>query len=135
MFLIAGVGALPLRPAMLGIWIVGILFYFLAFSWVLGVARSFWITLVLVLMPAWAVSSMRALGGYITAFSATAVAFYLITRNDNLRSTPWIMAGCVSAIIYFSQPLWLPGLLPIVLFFLVSSRRLSFWVCYVSRIV
>ncbi|PYR88698.1 MAG: hypothetical protein DMF84_27450 [Acidobacteria bacterium] len=134
-FVIFGVGALPLKLAMLGIWIVGILFYFLAFSSVLGATRSFWITLVLILMPAWAASSMKALSGYITAFSATAVAFYLITRNDNLRSTPWLFAGGVSAIIYFSQPLWLPGLLPIVLFFLFSSRRLSFWFFYLSGIV
>ena len=43
-FVIFGVGALPLKLAMLGIWIVGILFYFLAFSSVLGATRSFWIT-------------------------------------------------------------------------------------------
>jgi hypothetical protein len=131
-FAIFGAGAVPLKLAMLAIWIVGIFFYFLAYSRPLGTIRSFWITLLLVVMPAWAAASMKAWSGYLTAFSATAVAIYLITRNDNRRSVPWLIAGGLSGIIYFSQPLWLPSLLPIVLFFLVSSRRLGFWVSYLS---
>ena len=74
-FLVAGVGAVPLKLAMLAVWLAGIFFYFLAFSRTLGRARSFWITLVLVLMPAWAVSSMKAWSGYLTAFSLTERCF------------------------------------------------------------
>lgn len=74
-FLIFGAGVVPLKIAMLAIWFAGIAFYFLAFARVLGTARSFWTTLVLVLMPAWAATSMKAWSGYITAFSVTAVAF------------------------------------------------------------
>lgn len=72
-FLIFGAGVVPLKIAMLAIWFAGIAFYFLAFARVLGTARSFWTTLVLVLMPAWAATSMKAWSGYITAFSVTAV--------------------------------------------------------------
>jgi hypothetical protein len=131
-FLIFGAGAVPLKLAMLGIWTVGIAFYFLAFSRPLGKTRSFWITLLLVLMPAWAATSMKAWSGYITAFSAAAIVIHLITRNDNRRAAPWLIAGGVSGFIYFAQPLWLPGLLPIALYFLWSSRRRIFWLSYVS---
>jgi hypothetical protein len=134
-FLLFGAGAVPLKIAMLAIWLVGIVFYFLAFLRPLGATRSFWITMVLVLMPAWAATSMKAWSGYITAFAATAVAMYVITRNDNRRSFPWVFAGAVAGVIYFAQPLWLPSLLPIVLFYLASGRRLAFWVAFASGVV
>jgi hypothetical protein len=124
-------GAVPLKLAMLAVWIVGICFYFLAFSRPLGTARSFWITLLLVVMPAWAVASMKAWSGYVTAFSATALVLHLITRNDHLRSSSLLIAGGVSAIIFFSQPLaCFQACCRSSSFFLVSSRRLSFWLCY-----
>jgi hypothetical protein len=131
-FLIAGASPISLKVAMLAIWILGIAFYFLAFSRVFGARRSFWSTLLLVLMPAWAATSMKAWSGYITAFSATALVIYLINRNENRRAVPWLLAGGVSGLIYFSQPLWLPGLMPIVVFFLISSRKVSCWLSYVS---
>ena len=134
-FLLFGAGAVPLKIAMLAIWLAGIVFYFLAFLRPLGATRSFWITMVLVLMPAWAATSMKAWSGYITAFAATAVAMYVITRNDNRKSFPWVFAGAVAGVIYFAQPLWLPSLLPIVLFYLASGRRLAFWVAFASGAV
>jgi hypothetical protein len=131
-FAIFGAGAVPLKSAILAVWIVGVCLYFLAFSRPLGIARSFWITLLLVLMPAWAAASMKAWSGYVTAFSATALVIYLIVRNENRKPGPWLIAGGGSGIIFFAQPLWLPSLMPIVLFFLWSGRRLSFWLSYVG---
>jgi hypothetical protein len=131
-FLLFGAGAVPLKIAMLAVWLLGIAFYFLAFSRPLGATRSFWVTLVLVLMPAWAATSMKAWSGYITAFSTTALVLYLITRNDNRRPAPWFFAGVATGAIYFAHPLWLPGLLPILLFYLASSRRLAFWLSFAS---
>ena len=121
-FIISSPGAVPLKMAILAIWIAGIAFYFLAFARVLGTARSFWITLLLVLMPAWAAAAMKAWSGYVTAFSATGATLYLLTRNDATRAR-WLIPGGLSAIIYFAQPLWLPSLLPIVLYFLWSNER------------
>jgi hypothetical protein len=134
-FLLFGAGAVPLKIAMLAIWLVGIVFYFLAFLRPLGATRSFWITMVLVLMPAWAATSMKAWSGYITAFAATGVAIYLITRNGNREPSPWLFAGAAAGVIYFAQPLWLPGLVPIVLFYLASSRRLAFWISFATGAV
>jgi hypothetical protein len=133
-FLIAGVAPVPLKAAILAVWIAGVWLYFLAFSRVLGAARSFWITLLLVLMPAWAAASMKAWSGYVTAFSATAAVVYLITRYSS-RTAAWLASGAITGIIYFSQPLWLPGLLPIVAYWLLANRRPLCWLGYGSGVL
>ncbi len=134
-FLVAGTGALPLKVAMLALWTVGIVAFFLAVCRLSGIGRSFWITLVLVLMPAWALWSMKARSGYVTAFTATAVLFSLLLRDrDRPRSVVWLMAGALTSLIYLAQPLWLPGALPIVGFLLVAHRRPSFGFLYVAGI-
>lgn len=134
-FALFGAGPVTLKLAILAVWIVGAAFYFRAFSRVVGTARSFWITLLLVLMPAWAATSMKAWSGYVTAFAATGVAIDFITRNGDRRAGPWLGAGVATAAIYFAQPLWLPGLLPIVFYYLVKSRRLPCWMAYMSGTV
>jgi hypothetical protein len=121
-FLIVGVATIPLKLAMLAVWIIGVCFYFLACARTLGCARAFWIVLLLVLMPAWAVSSMKAWSGYITAFSATGAIFYLLSHSE-LSRTGCAAAGGLTAIVYLAQPSWLPGLLPVAAILFLSSRR------------
>jgi hypothetical protein len=134
-FLIFGAGPAPLKMAILAIWIAGIAFYFLAFARVLGTARSFWITLLLVLMPAWAATAMKAWSGYVTAFSATGAILYLMTRNDATR-VAWVIAGALTGIIYFAHPLWVPSVVPIVLYVLWSNgRRTSLLLSYLAGTV
>jgi hypothetical protein len=133
-FLMLGIGAVALKLAMLALWLAGISFYFLAFSRLLGRQRSFWITLVLVLMPAWAVASMKAWSGYLTAFTLAGALLYVMTNTGPYRSMRYVSAGVLTVLIYLSQPSWLPGLAPIALFFLWSPRRLSPWLAYGSGI-
>jgi hypothetical protein len=134
-FALFGSGAVPLKIAVLAIWIAGVAFYFLAFAGVIGAARSFWITLLLVSMPAWAATAMKAWSGYVTAFAATGVAIYLMTRKD-ATAVPWLIAGAMTGVIYFAQPLWLPSLIPITLYFLwLNRRRISCLGAHVSGIV
>ena len=130
-FLMFGVAAIPLKLAMLAVWIAGVSFYFLALARILGAMRAFSIVLFLVLMPAWAVSSMKAWSGYITAFSATGAILYLLTRDERSPSS-WAVAGGLTAIVYLSQPSWLPGLLPMVAILLLSSRRPAAAFSYIS---
>jgi len=129
-FALFGAGPVTLKIAMLAIWIAGATFYFRAFARVLGTSRSFWIALLLVLMPAWAATSMKAWSGYVTAFAATGLAIDLMIGNVDRRLAPWVGAGAATAVIYFAQPLWLPGLLPIVLYHLAAGRRLRNWLAY-----
>ena len=130
-FLIAGVGALPLKVAMLALWTTGVVFIFLALSRLVGAVRGFWIAAVFVLNPAWAAWSMKAGGGYLTAFTTTAVLAWLLLQ-DQARETVvrWLIAGVLTAIIYLAQPLWLPGVLPMVAAVLLSRRRVSFGLVY-----
>ena len=132
-FVIAGVGAMPLKLAGLALWTLGILFLFLAQARLLGAARSFWIAVLVVLNPAWAVWSMRMGGGYLTSFAASSALVWLLLRDRERESVwRWLVAGVLTALIYLAQPLWLPGLLPIVGVVLVSRRRLSWALSYVS---
>jgi len=134
-FILFGAGAVPLKIAILVIWTAGVAFYFLAFARVIGTARSFWITLVLVLMPAWAATAMKAWSGYVTAFSATGATLYLMT-GKNATGISWLIAGGLTGIIYLAHPLWLPGVLPIVLYFLWSNRgRIGRIASYVAGIL
>lgn len=129
-FAIFGAGPVALKAAMLAIWIAGVVCYFRAFARVLGTPRSFWIALVLVLMPAWAVTSLKAWSGYVTAFAAAGLAVDLVTANVQRRASTWLATSVVTAVVYFAQPLWLPGLIPIVLYHLVASRRARCWSAY-----
>ena len=134
-FLIAGTGVLQLKLAMLALWTVGIAAYFVAVSRLVGNLRSFWITLVLVLMPAWALASMKAWSGYVTAFTAAAVLLNLLTLDrDRPRAIVWLAAGGVTALVYLAQPLWVPGMLPLVAFVLLAQYRRSFGILYLAGI-
>jgi hypothetical protein len=86
-------------------------------------------------MPAWAVTSMKAWSGYATAFAATGVAIDLLTGNRSQRAGPWLGAGVATAVTSLAQPLWLPGLLPIVVYHLVASGRWRNWTTYLTATV
>lgn len=125
-FLLFGIGAVQLKAAMLALWTVGILFIFLALAKAVGIRRSFWITAVLLVTPAWADPSMAAWGGYVTAFTATAILIWLLYRHGGRESwARWAIAGALTAIIYLARPLWLPGAIPFiaVAFFRHGRRR------------
>lgn len=132
-FLIAGIGAVQLKLAMLALWTAGVVGYFLAMARIVGIARGFWIALVLILIPAWGVSSMKAWSGYITAFAAAGMLFALLARDrPPMRSVLWLPSGVLTAIVYLAQPLWLPGVLPIVAFVLFAERRAASFIQYVA---
>ncbi len=123
-FLLFGGGPIPLKLAMLALWTTGVVFLFLALARIVGANRGFWIAAVFLLMPAWAVWSMKARGGYLTAFTASAVLLWLLARDgDRQPIARWLAAGALTGIVYMAQPLWLPGLLTILLVELVRVRR------------
>jgi len=119
-----GTGPIQLKVAMLALWIVGIVFLFLAASTFVGRPRAFWIGVVLLLTPAWAVWSMKARGGYLTAFVASsAIAWILVQDRERDSIARWIAAGILTSIVYLAQPLWLPGVIVIATCVLVARRR------------
>ncbi len=132
-FLLLGTNAVSLKLAMLALWTMGVLFLFLAQARLIGVHRSFWIMMVFLLTPAWAVWSMKARGGYLTSFTATAALLWLLVQ-DRERETPlrWLVAGALTFLIYLAQPLWLPAVLPFLILVLLSRRSLLCIVSYLA---
>lgn len=134
-FALFGAGPVTLKAAILAVWIAGTSCYFRAFARVLSTGPAFAMTLLLVLMPAWAATSMKAWSGYVTAFGATGLVIDLVIRYEDRRATTWLAAGCATALVYLAQPLWIPGLLPIVLYHLAVNRTPSCVTAYATGTV
>jgi hypothetical protein len=132
-FALSHVGALPLKIAMLILWTAGVLFLYLALAKPLGARRSFWITVVFVLTPAWAVWSMKARGGYLTSFTSAAALLWLIVQDRDRHTTArGLAAGALTAVVYLAQPLWLAGVLPILAAVMLSRPRLRWIAAFVT---
>jgi hypothetical protein len=125
-FRIAGAGPLPLKAAMLVLWSGGVCALFLALTHMVGRNRAFWIAAVVVLTPGWAVWSMKARGGYLTSFAAASLLLAIVVRPRE-RDTPawWMAAGALVAVVWLAQPIWMPSVLPFLVYALVSRRRLT----------
>jgi hypothetical protein len=125
-FAVFGSRAIVLKIAILALWTIGVAFLFLAAAHVLRPRRAFWATLVLVLMPAWLEASMKAWAGYVTAFTASAALVWLAGRSQtDKRALYAVLSGCIGAVIYLAQPLWLPGVFVIVLSIAISRRTVA----------
>lgn len=132
-FRVAGVGDVQLKLAMLAIWSSGVIGLFAAMARLLGVRRAFWVAMLFVLLPAWSVWSMKARGGYLTAFAATSwLWFVLLTIRDRPRTRSWSAAGALTALIFLAQRLWLPGVLPAVGWLLWRERRVGAGLAYMG---
>lgn len=132
-FRAAGVGDIQLKLAMLALWCAGVIGLFVAMSHLVGPRRSFWATLVFVLLPAWSVWSMKARGGYLTAFAAASWLWcVLLSVRERSRAGGWFVAGSLTALIFLAQRLWLPGVLPVVAWLLWRDRRIRSALAYVA---
>jgi hypothetical protein len=139
-FKLAAVSSLSLKAAMLGLWIAGVVFLSLAvWRWSCRSAAVLVAALAL-FCPAWGAWSMKARGGYITAFVATSIALWLIgrhgapgsgfgvQRSDSCDSRAralahWIGIGVCVAIAALGQPLWALGLSPFLTLTLATAAR------------
>lgn len=123
-FKLFGIGAVTLRVSLLVIWSIGILFFFQTFLLLTTKRNAFHITLVMVLIPAWALGAMKARGGYITAFTLTSIVIYLIIKlKDKPGYILSIILGLITGIIYLSRPFWLPGLVPVYVYLYIYKKN------------
>lgn len=133
-FTVFGAGAIPLKLAMLVLWCTGVVSHHRALSRVVGTGWATMAMALLVMMPAWAVWSMKARGGYLTAFAATGAILALLARSpvgdDGPAPGPglpawarWTMVGAACGVVFLAQRLWLPGLAPVVLAAAWLERR------------
>jgi hypothetical protein len=124
-----GISELAIRLSILCLWTTGIVFFFLSLR-KLEPLKNKWIPLILTLLfifsPTWYLWSMKARGGYITAFAFSFFVIYFIFHKKwNQSILKNLIVGFFLVVIYESQTLWLPGLLPIVFMHFISSRKIK----------
>ena len=124
-YFLFGITTLSVKLAMLALWATGVLFLYKAFR-LINKGYS-WLPLLLILVfiwsPAWAVWSMKARGGYLTSFALTSIALTCLFR-DKKSSFAWSGIGILCVVVYQSQPLWIPGLAPFLIYFLFRDKKI-----------
>lgn len=132
----AGISDYAVKLSVFVLWLVGVLFFYKSLlainpsqKWV---ALAF--ALILVLCPAWAVWSMKARGGYLTSFMLSNIVLYICLSSTDNKWT-WLLAGVLCVTIFYSQPLWLPGLLLFVLYGISKRNPLSKIVFFILGIL
>ena len=124
-FKVFGVSLYVMKLAMLGMWCIGLLFIFKAMErikgfWAACLALCFMLTI-----PAWASWAMKARGGYITAFLFSAWVIYLCVKEYQASGNNWkryLSIGIFLSIIFASQSLWLPGLIPWIAWLIYKKK-------------
>jgi len=129
-FTIFGVSTWGLKAATLLLWSVGWAGHVAAAQRWLGRRAAVVCGLLLTFCPAWFAWSMKARGGYVTAF---ALSGWLLWRLAGLRSGPSrpasaFVVGAGLALVFFAQPTWLVGLVFFLpLLDLKVRRRGEYW--------
>jgi hypothetical protein len=112
------------KLAMLTMWTAGILFFYKALTSIKQGNNSlaFIVTLLFIVSPAWAAWSMKARGGYLSAFLLTSVILYIIFNPALVKKNVVLFfTGILLVLLYECQPLFLPGLLPLLLYWLFKN--------------
>jgi hypothetical protein len=127
-YLLMGVGTYAVKFAMLSLWTTGVVFFYLALKQLATNYKWFPLltTLLLIVCPSWAVFSMKAYGGYITAFTLSNIVLYLLFNEKyNNKTALYITIGILLALIYQSHVLWLPALMPFLAYHFYKNGNLK----------
>ncbi len=136
-FKLFGMNTMALKLAMLSLWSIGIVFYYKTFFLISNNKKTaLLLTLLLIFIPPWAVWSMKARGGYLSAFTLSAMAIYWLIKLKYKRSIIIsFIIGFVIGIITLSQPLWIPGLIPIIVYSFWDKKRIREVLLLIAGIV
>lgn len=137
-YFLFGISDISVKLAMLLMWTIGVVLFYktlLLFN-LKNSLIPICITLILIFAPAWAVWSMKARGGYLTSFLLTFIITSLIfNERINKKNWIWILTGILLILIFESQPLWLPGLFPLVIYKLYTSEKKKYGLILLGSIV
>lgn len=120
-----GISEIAIKLAMLTLWCIGVIFFHKTLIEIGSKNKlvPFLITLVFVLSPSFAVWSMKARGGYLTAFLLTSIITFLIfNRKLKYNKLTTLLIGFLITYVYQSQAIWLIGLIPIVAFYILTKN-------------
>jgi len=127
-FKILGMNEYSLKMSMLFVWCAGCLLLFGAIKSEFNPEVAFVFSLILIFCPVWGIWSMKARGGYITAFFFSSLLARLMAYMNKEKTRKfylmWLAIGIILAIIYFSQKLWLLSLVPFFIPFIYRRGTL-----------
>ncbi|MCB0700756.1 MAG: hypothetical protein H6551_10475 [Chitinophagales bacterium] len=118
-YMIAGVSDHVVKISVLLLWIAGCVYFYRSLLLMSNGNKglALLVTCILILSPAWAMWSMKARGGYVSAFLVSNIVLYLsLLKSDKGVVVRFGFIGLLLVFIYQMQPLWLPGILPFVLY-------------------
>ena len=118
-----GVSLFALKMPMLILWTFGCVFFYAAMAQWTHRIYGFWITCLLIFSPAWMGWSMRARAGYITAFLLSTIVLFVLAQSGGQslkKRATWI--GILLGFIFFAQPIYLLGLLPLLFYLLFKQK-------------
>ena len=126
-FSLFGMTDWALKLSSLAIWLTGIVFFYKALVQFKPDKKNlaFIVSLILVTAPTWLFWAMKSRGGYISAFTFSAVLLFLITKKEIWSNPRAIAVGGSFALISQFQSLWLISLLPVGLYFIFKSGQLA----------
>jgi len=134
-FALLGIHAVAVKLAMLLLWTLGVVFFYLTLRRIGSTHQRMplLITLLFICSAAWATWSMKARGGYLTAFACSSLAMFLLfDRRAPQKWAPCLVGGFLLWVICESQALWFPGLVPIVVYRLWPPAPLRSWFLVVA---
>jgi len=117
---------LAIKIPMLILWLSSVTLMALTFFKILDKKLLFVILFISVLLfsPTWLVWSLKARGGYLSSFFFTSLIIFLSINYQKYNSLYfWPIIGLLSVFIFETQPLWLPGIIPVILFFLFEKNK------------
>jgi len=127
----AGMTDMTVKLAMLALWTTGVYFFYRSLKETITSHKwlPLLITILLLCHPAWAVWSMKARGGYLTAFTCSTIISWLLLRRSK-RGVHYSIAGILLIVTGYSQPLWLPGLLPLLVYTFLREHKRTHWLYF-----
>jgi hypothetical protein len=135
-YLLLGISDISVKVGMLSLWILGLVFFHKTLknlspknSW-----TPFLFCLILILSPSWAIWSMKARGGYLTAFFLSSLTLYIITSKSANKSL-CLFVAILCVLIYESQPLWLAGLFPFLVFYFYINRSMRSLLLFIAGLL
>src|SRR5690606_2129438 len=85
-YLLFGISDYVVKLSVFALWIFGLFFFYRALCSISGNKWSALLfVMVLILAPAWAQWSLKARGGYLTAFTCSSLAWYLLVYKVAIR--------------------------------------------------
>jgi hypothetical protein len=120
---------LAIKTAMLSLWCIGAIFFIMSLREFFGARIAATVAPLIAVAPGWAVWSMKARGGYITAFVCSSIALWLVARlrqNQRVSAGMFILLGACTALTYLAHRFFFLALLPFFLL-LKGARRTHSW--------